>query len=68
MAEHIGSISQVLRTGSGDAGERNSLKKEDVVEIVQREVRDSMRPTNDMLGKIMDMIRGKGDMWCEEKV
>ena len=62
MAEHIGWISEVFRTGSSDAGERNSLKKEDVVEIVQREVGDSIRPTNDMLGKIMDMMRGKGEV------
>ena len=52
MAEHIGSISQVLRIGSGDTGERNSLKKEDVVEIVQGEVRDSMSPTNAMLSVV----------------
>ena len=59
MTEHIGSISKVLLTGSGGQGDQSHLKKEDIVEIVQREVRNSIRPTNDMLEKMMDMIRGK---------
>ena len=63
MTEHIGSISQVLLTGSGGQGDQSHLKEEDVVEIVQREVRNSIRPTNDMLEKMMDMIRGKRGEW-----
>ena len=46
MTEQIGSISQVLLSGAGGENDHNNLKKDDVVQIVQQELRNSMRPTN----------------------
>ena len=61
MTEHIGSIPEVLLSSASCEVDGNQLKKENVVQIVQQEVRNSMRPTNQMLERMMDMIRANPD-------
>ena len=54
MTEHIGSISRSLFDIEGPS---QSVSREELRKTVQEEVRDSLRPTNEMLKEMSEMIR-----------